>query len=66
MGKVILIITAALTLAILGRMPAMPLDADWRTPAGTAAVAVSINPLKLMQQATGLPVQTIEDFSTIY
>ena len=66
MRKVILITTAALTLAILSRLPAMPLDADWRTPAGPVAAAVSINPLKLMLQATDPPIQRIEDFSTIY
>ncbi len=61
MRKVALIITAALTLAILSRLPAVPLDAD-----GRVAAAVSINPHELMLQATDLPVQVIEDLSTIY
>jgi hypothetical protein len=63
MRKVTLIIAAALTLAVLSRLPAVPLDADGRTP---IAAAVSINPLELMRQATNLPVQAIEDFSMIY
>jgi hypothetical protein len=65
MRKVALIIAAALTLAVLSRLPAVPLDAGWRTPAGPVAAA-SINPLELMRQATDLPVQGIEDFSMIY
>ena len=66
MGKVILVISAALTLAILTRLPAMPLDGDWRMPAAPVAAAASINPLELMRQAADLPVQETDDFSTIY
>ena len=66
MGKVILVISAALTLAVLGRLPAMPFDADWRTPGGPVAAATPINPFELMQQAIDRPVQNTEDFSTIY
>jgi hypothetical protein len=55
MRKVTLILAAALTLAVLSRLPA-----------GPVAAAGAINPLELMRQATDLPVQAIEDFSMIY
>jgi hypothetical protein len=66
MRKITLIMAAALTLAVLTRLPALPLDADGRTPAGPVAAAVSINPLELMRRATELPVQAVEDFSMIF
>ena len=66
MRKVALIITAALTLAILSRLPAVPLDAAGRTPAGPAVAAMAINPHELMLRAADLPVQAIEDLSTIF
>jgi hypothetical protein len=43
----------------------MPLAAGWPTPAEQVTVA-AINPLRLMERATDLPVQQIEDFSMIY
>jgi hypothetical protein len=64
MRKVI-IPAAALTLAILSLMPAMPVDAEWWAPAATIAAAAPIDPLALMQQIAELPVLEIVDFTTV-
>jgi hypothetical protein len=63
MRKVMLITAAAVTVAVLSRMPAMPLAAE--QPAGPVAAALAINPLELMQQAVGLPVQEFEDYAMV-
>ena len=56
---------AALTLAILNLLPAMPVDAEWSAPATTIAAAAPIDPIELMQQVADLPVQEIVDYSTV-
>jgi hypothetical protein len=66
MRKALRISATALTVASLSPIAAMPLAAGWRTPAQQVTVAAAINPFRLMEQATDLPVQQIEDFSMIY
>jgi hypothetical protein len=56
---------AALTLAVLGLLPAMPVDAEWWAPAASIAAAAPIDPIELMQQVADLPVQEIVDYSTV-
>ena len=56
---------AALTLAILGLLPAMPVDAEWWTPAATIAATTPIDPIALMQQIADVPVQEIADYSMV-
>ena len=56
---------AALTLAILSLLPAMPVDAEWSAPAATMAAAAPIDPIELMQQVADLPVQEIVDYSMV-
>jgi hypothetical protein len=56
----------SLTVASLSLISTMPLAAGWRTPAQQVTVAAAINPFRLMERATDLPVQQIEDFSMIY
>lgn len=56
----------SLTVASLSLIATMPLAAGWRTPAQQVTVAAAINPFRLMERATDLPVQQIEDFSMIY
>jgi hypothetical protein len=41
----------------------MPLAGE--PPAGPVAAALAINPLELMQQAVGLPVQEFEDYAMV-
>ena len=63
MRKVMLITAAAVSVAVLSRLPAMPLAGE--QPAGPVAAALAINPLVLMQQAVGLPVQEFEDYTMV-
>jgi hypothetical protein len=56
----------SLTVASLSLIATMPLAAGWRTPAEQVTAAAAINPFRLMERATDLPVQPIEDFSMIY
>ena len=64
MRKVI-IPAAALTLAILSLLPAMPVDAEWWAPTAPIVAAAPIDPIELMQQVADLPVQEIVDYSTV-
>lgn len=66
MRKALRISATALTVASLSLIAAMPLAAGWRTPAEQATIAAAMNPFRLMERATDLPVQQIEDFSMIY
>jgi hypothetical protein len=66
MRKALRISATALTVASLSPIATMPLAAGWRTPAQQVTVAAAINPFRLMERATDLPVQQIEDFSMIY
>ena len=66
MRKALRISATALTAASLSLIAAMPLAAGWWTPAEQAIVAAAMNPFRLMERATDLPVQQIEDFSMIY
>ena len=65
MRKALRISATALTVASLSPIAAMPLAAGWPTPAEQVTVA-AINPFRLMERATDMPVQQIEDFSMIY
>jgi len=56
---------AALALATLSLLPAMPVDAEWWTPTAPIAAAAPIDPVELMQQVADLPVQEIVDYSTV-
>jgi hypothetical protein len=56
---------AALTLAILSLLPAMPVDAVWWAPAAPIAAAAPIDPIELMQQVADLPVLEMVDFTTV-
>ena len=66
MRNVTRIVTAALTAATLSLLAAMPLVAAWRTLAEQPTTSVSISPFELMQQATDLPGQQIQDLMTVY
>jgi hypothetical protein len=66
MRKALRIPAAALTVASVSLIATMPFAAGWPTPAEPVAAAVWINPFQLMERATDLPVQQIEDFSMIY
>jgi hypothetical protein len=66
MRKALRISATALTVASLSLTAAMPLAAGWQTPVEQVTVAAAINPFHLMERATDLPVQQIEDFSMIY
>ena len=65
MRKALRISATALTVASLSLIAAIPLAAGRQTPAEQVTVA-AINPFRLMERATDLPVQQIEDFSMIY
>jgi len=56
----------ALTVASLSLIAAMPLAAGWQTRAEQVTMAAAIDPFRLMERATDLPVLRIEDFSMIY
>jgi hypothetical protein len=66
MRKALRISATALIVASLSLIAAMPLAAGWETPVEHVTVAAAINPFRLMERATDLPVQQIEDFSMIY
>ena len=66
MRKALRISTTALTVASLSLIAAMPLAAGWRTPFEQVTVPAAIDPFRLMERATDLPVLQIEDFSMIY
>ena len=57
---------AALTVASLSLIAAMPLVAGRHMGAETVPTAVSINPLQLMEQVTELPVEQIDDLPKAY
>ena len=61
MRNALRISAAALTVASLSLIAAMPLVAGRDMPAGPATTAVSINPLQLMEQVMELPVEQIDD-----
>jgi hypothetical protein len=65
MRKAIIVITATLTLAALDRLSAIPLDVGRPAPAGSVVAAASIDPFELMQLATDLPVQEVEDYAMV-
>jgi hypothetical protein len=65
MQNVTRIVTAALAAVTLSLLAAMPLVAAWRT-AEQPTASVSINAFELMQQATDLPGQQIQDLMTVY
>jgi hypothetical protein len=65
MRKVALIITTTLTLAALVRLSATPLEVGRPMPTGPIAAGASVDPFELMQEARGLPVQEVEDFSMV-
>ena len=66
MHNVTRIVTAALAAVTLSLLAAMPLVAAWRAPAEQPAASVSINAFELMQQASDLPGQQIQDLMTVY
>ena len=66
MHNVTRIVTAALAAVTLSLLAAMPLVAAWRTQAEQPTASVSINPFELMQRATDLPGQQIQDLTTVY
>ena len=57
---------AALTVASLSLIAAMPLVASRDMRAATVTTAVSINPLQLMKEVTELPVEQIDDLPKAY
>ena len=57
---------AALTVASLSLIAAMPLVASRDMRAATVPTAVSINPLQLMEEVTELPVEQIDDLPKAY
>ena len=59
-----IILSAALTLAVVSLLPAT-VDAEWWAPAAPTAIAAPIDPIELMQQVADLPVQEIVDYSTV-
>ena len=59
MRKALRISATALTVASLSPIATMPLAAGWRTPAQQVTVAAAINPFRLMERATDLPVQRV-------
>jgi hypothetical protein len=61
MRNALRISAAALTVASLSLIAAMPLVAGRDMRAGPVPTAVSINPLQLMEQVMELPVEQIDD-----
>ena len=61
MRNALRISAAALTVASLSLIAAMPLVASRDMRAATVTTAVLINPLQLMEQVTELPVEQIDD-----
>ena len=66
MRNAVRISAAALTVASLSLIAAMPLVASRDMRAATVTTAVSINPLQLMEQVTELPVEQIDDLPKAY
>ncbi|HVD74773.1 MAG TPA: hypothetical protein VNC81_14460 [Xanthobacteraceae bacterium] len=66
MRNALRISAAALTVASLSLIAAMPLVASRDMRAATVTTAVSINPLQLMEQVTELPVEQIDDLPKAY
>jgi hypothetical protein len=66
MGNALRIPAAALTVASLSLIAAMPLVASRDMRAATVTTAVSINPLQLMEEVTELPVEQIDDLPKAY
>ena len=66
MGNALRIPAAALTVASLSLIAAMPLVASRDMRAATVTTAVSINPLQLMEQVTELPFEQIDDLPKAY
>ena len=61
MRNALRISAAALTVASLSLIAAMPLVAGRDMRAGLVTTAVSINPLHLMEQVMELPVEQVDD-----
>ena len=61
MRNALRISAAALTVASLSLIAAMPLVASRDMRAATVTTAVSINPFQLMEEVTELPVEQIDD-----
>jgi hypothetical protein len=61
MRNALRISAAALTVASLSLIAAMPLVASRDMRAATVTTAVSINPLQLMEQVIELPVEQVDD-----
>jgi hypothetical protein len=66
MRNALRISAAALTVASLSLIAAMPLVASRDMRAATVTTAVSISPLQLMEQVTELPVEQIDDLPKAY
>ena len=66
MRNALRISAAALTVASLSLIAAMPLVASRDMRAATVTTAVSINPLQLMEQIMELPVEPIDDLPKAY
>ena len=66
MRNALRISAAALTVASLSLIAAMPLVAGRDMRAGLVTTAVSINPLQLMEQVMELPVEQIDDLPKAY
>jgi hypothetical protein len=66
MRNALRISAAALTVASLSLIAAMPLVASRDMRAATVTTAVSINPLQLMEEVTELPVEQIDDLPKAY
>jgi hypothetical protein len=66
MRNALRISAAALTVASLSLIAAMPLVASRDMRAATVTTAVSINPLQLMEQVMELPVEQIDDLPKAY
>ena len=66
MRNALRISAAALTVASLSLIAAMPLVAGRDMRTGPVTTAVSINPLQLMEEVTELPVEQIDDLPKAY
>ena len=66
MRKNIYTFATTLTVAGFSLLAAMALVAGRGMPAGPVAAAQLINPFELMARVRDLPVQELEDFSTVY
>jgi hypothetical protein len=66
MRKNACIAAATVTITSFSLFAALPFVAGRAMPAGPTASAQLINPFELMKRAGDLPLQGIEDFSTVY